>query len=45
MTTGNETDEGETQGAPIHNEWVIVTSLVTGGTVFFSEQRGVTFSQ
>ena len=38
MTTGKETNEGQTQEAPIHSEWVAVTSLVTGGTVFFSDQ-------
>ena len=32
-------------GAPIHSEWVTVTSLVTGGTVFFSEQPGETITQ
>ena len=45
MTTGNETNEGQTQGAPIHIEWVAVTSLVTGGTVFFSEHPGETITQ
>ena len=45
MTTGNETNEGQTRGAPIHSEWVAVTSLVTGGTVFFSEQPGETITQ
>ena len=45
MTTGNETNEGQTRGAPIHSEWVAVTSLVTGGTVFFSKQPGETITQ
>ena len=36
---------GQTWGAPIHSEWVAVTSLVTGGTVFFSEQPGETITQ
>ena len=40
MTTGNETNEGQTRGAPIHSEWVAVTSRETGGTVFYSEQPG-----
>ena len=35
------TDTGE----PIHSEWVAVISLVTGGTVFFSEQPGETITQ
>ena len=37
MTTGNETNAGKTRGAPIHSEWVAVTSLVTGGTVFYTK--------
>ena len=45
MPTGNKTNEGQTRGAPIHSEWVAVTSLVTGGTVFFSEQPGETITQ
>ena len=45
MTTENEMNEGQTWGAPIHSEWVAVTSLVTGGTVFFSEQPGETITQ
>ena len=45
MTTGNETNKGQTRGAPIHSEWVTVTSLVPGGTVFFSEQPGETITQ
>ena len=45
MTTGNETNAGQTWGAPIHIEWDSVTSLVTGGTVFFSEQPGETITQ
>ena len=45
MTTGNETSSGQTWGAPIHSEWVAVTSLVTGGTVFFSEQPRETITQ
>ena len=45
MATGNETNEGQTRGEPIHSEWVAVTSLVTGGTVFFSEQPGETITQ
>ena len=45
MTTGNETNEGHTRGAPIQSECVTVTSLVTGGTVFFSEQPGETITQ
>ena len=44
MTTGNETNEGQTRGAPI-NIWVAVTSLVTQGTEFFSEQPGETITQ
>ena len=44
MTTGNETNEGQTRGAPIHI-WVAVTSLVTRGTEFFSEQPGETIIQ
>ena len=35
MTTGNETNEGQTRGAPIYSEWVAVASLVTLGTEFF----------
>ena len=31
--------------APIHSEWVAVTSLVTGGTVFFPEHPGETITQ
>ena len=38
MTTGNEMNAGQTWGAPIHSEWDSVTSVVTGGTVLFSEQ-------
>ena len=49
MTTGKETNKGQTQGASIHSEWVAVTSLVTGlvtgGTMFFSEQPGETITQ
>ena len=45
MTTGNETNAGQTWGAPIHSEWDAVTSLVTGGTVTFSEQPGETITQ
>ena len=45
MTTGNETNAGQTRGAPIHSEWVAVTSLVTGGTLFFLEQPGETITQ
>ena len=45
MTTGNETYAGQTWGAPIHSEWDSFTSLVTGGTVFFSEQPGETITQ
>ena len=45
MTTGNKTNAGQTWGAPIQSEWVAVTSLVTGGTVFFSEQPGETITQ
>ena len=45
MTTGNETNEGQTRGAPVHGEYVAVTSLVTGGTVFFSEHPGETITQ
>ena len=45
MTTGNKTNAGQTQGSPIQSEWVAVTSLVTGGTVFFSEQPGETITQ
>ena len=45
MTTGDETYEGQTRGAPIHSEWVAVTALVTGGTVFFSEQPVETIAQ
>ena len=45
MTTGNETNAGQTRGAPIHSEWVAVTSLVTGGTVLFSEQPVETITQ
>ena len=45
MTTGNETNEGQTQVALIHSEWVAVTSIVTGGTVFFSEHPGETITQ
>ena len=45
MTTGNKTNEGQTLGAPIHSEWVAVTSLVTGGTVFFSEKPRETITQ
>ena len=45
MTTGNETNAGQTWGAPIYSEWDSVTSLVTGGTVFFSEQPGETITQ
>ena len=45
MTTGNETNKGQTWGAPIHSEWVAVTSLVTGGNVFSSEHPGETITQ
>ena len=45
MTTGNETNAGQTWEAPIHSEWVAVTSLVTGGTVFFSEHPRETITQ
>ena len=45
MTTGNETNKRQTRGAPIHSEWVAVTSLVTGGTVFFSEHPGETITR
>ena len=45
MTTGNETNKGQTRGAPINSEWVAVTSFVTGGTVFYSEQPGETITQ
>ena len=45
MTTGNETNEGQTQEAPIHSEWVAVTFLGTGGTVFFSDQPRETITQ
>ena len=45
MTTGNEINKGQTQEAPIHSEWVAVTSLVTGGTVFFSDQLRETITQ
>ena len=45
MKTGNETNEGQKRGAPIHGEWVAVTSLVIGETVFFSEQPGETITQ
>ena len=45
MTTGNNTNAGQTWGAPIHCEWDSVTSRVTGGTVFFSEQPGETITQ
>ena len=45
MTSGNKTNEGQTRGAPIHSEWVAVASLVTGGTVFISEQPGETITQ
>ena len=45
MTTGNKTNKGQTQEAPIHSEWVAVTSLVTGGTVFFSDQLRETITQ
>ena len=44
MTTGNETNKGQTRG----NQFTYgssVTSLVTGGTVFFSEQPGETITQ
>ena len=44
MTTGNETNEGQTRGAPNHI-WIAVTSLVTLGTEFFSEQPGETITQ
>ena len=46
---GNDNREqnkrGTDTGAPIHSEWVAVTSFVTGGTVFFSEQPGETITQ
>ena len=42
---GNETNKGQTRGAPIHSGWVAVTSLLTGGTLFFSEQPGETITQ
>ena len=45
MTTGNETNKEQTRGAPIHSEWVADTSLVTGGTVFFSEKPKETITQ
>ena len=45
MTTGNKTNEGQTTGAPMNSEWVAVTSLVTGGIVFFSEQPGEAITQ
>ena len=45
MTTGNETNAGQTWGAPIHSGWVAVTSLVTGGTVFVSGHPGETIAQ
>ena len=45
MTTGNKTNSGHTWGAPIHSEWVAVNSLVTVGTVFFSEHPGETITQ
>ena len=45
MKKGNETNAGQTRGAPIHSEWVAVTSLVTGGNVFFSEHPGETITQ
>ena len=45
MTTGNKTNEGQTRGAPIHSEWVAVTSLVTGVTVLFSKHPGETITQ
>ena len=44
MTTGNEMNKGQTRGAPNHI-WVAVTSLVTRGTEFFSEQPGETITQ
>ena len=45
MTTGNKMNAGQTWGAPIHSEWESVTFLVTGGTVFLSEQPGETITQ
>ena len=45
MTTGNETNEGQTRGAPIHSEWVAVASLVTRETEFFSEKPRETNTQ
>ena len=45
MTTGNETNARQTWEAPIHSEWDSVTSLVTGGTVFFSEQPRETITK
>ena len=45
MTTGNETNKGQTRGAPIHSELVAVALLVTRGTEFFSEQPGETITQ
>ena len=45
MTTGIETNKGQKRGAPINSEWVAVTSRMTGGTVFFSEQPGETITQ
>ena len=45
MTTGNETKEGQTRGAPIHSEWVAVASFATRGNEFFSEQPGETITQ
>ena len=45
MKTGNETNAGQTWGAPINSEWDSVTSLVIGGTVFFSKQPRETIIQ
>ena len=46
---GNDNSERNEQrtdtGAPIHSEWVAVTSLVKGGTVFFLEQPRETITQ
>ena len=45
MTTGNETNAGQTWGGHQFTYGSSVTSLVTGGTVFFSEQPGETITQ
>ena len=44
MKTGNETNEGQTRGHQL-TYGSSVNSLVTGGTVFFSEQPGETITQ